>query len=155
MTTSTSTRAARIAAAKNTRAEALAAHRASLAALREARSEANREAHRARPVPVSASAVHAVTGATLADGGTARGTVTEAHAAKYVSLRPIIGKRVTFTRTGDAYAASVPAGKGTATAKLTAAKRAEATAAKRLATARAAVKRATAAPAKRAAKRAS
>lgn len=155
MTNTTATRAARIDAAKSARAEALTAHRAASAAVREAKSEANREAFRARPIRVSASAVHAVTGEALADGGTARGTVTEAHAAKYVSLRPIVGKRATFAREADAYTASVPTGKGTAAAKLTAARRAEASAAKRLQSARAAVKRASAAPAKRTAKRTS
>lgn len=152
MSKSQETRAARIATAKSTRAEALAAHRATLAAVRDAKSAVNREAHRAQPIRVSASAVHAVTGATLADGGTARGKVTEAHAVKYVSIRPLIGKNVTFARTGDAFTASVPQGKSTARTALTAAIRAEAIASKRLASARAAVKRASAPAPKRAAK---
>lgn len=150
MSKSQETRQARIATAKSARAEALAAHRAASAAVREARSEANRTAHRARPIRVSGSAVAAVTGATLADGSEARATVTEAHAAKYVSLRPIIGKRVTFGRIGDAYTATAPAPKSDAAKRLASAQRAEASAAKRLATARATVKRVSASPAKRA-----
>ena len=148
MSNSTETRAARIATAKANRADALAAHRAALAAVRDAKSALNRERHAARPVPVSASAVRAVTGKALADGETAKGKATPEHAAKYVSLRPLVGKATTFARTGDAYTASVPAGKSTASVALASAVKAEVAAGKRLATARAAVKRASAAPVK-------
>lgn len=149
MSKTTETRTARIASAKLARAEALAAHRAALAAVREAKSEANREAHRTRPVRVSASATRAVTGAPLADGATAKGTVTPEHVAKYVSLAPLAGKRATFARIGDAFTASVPTGKSTAGTKLASATRVEASAAKRLSSARATLKRVSAVPRKR------
>lgn len=142
-------RAARVEAAKSARAEALAAHRAALARVREAKSAANRERHAARPVPVSAHAVSAVIGKPLADGASARATVGEEHGARFVSLRPLIGKRVTFTREGDRYAASVPAGKSDAGKRLAAAEREAVSAGKRLASARAAVKRATVKPSRK------
>lgn len=133
---------AKIAAARATVRECVAAERAAAATVRDTRSALNRAMHRATPVRVSASAVAAVTGAAMADGASARVTVTDAHAVKYVSLRPLVGVKVTFSRTGDAYVAIRPVATSPEARAHVAAERAHVAAVKRTATARAAVKRA-------------
>lgn len=127
---------AKLAAARANVRELAAAEKLAAAAMREARSAANKSAHAARPVPVSVGAVRAA--GLKGENGTV--TVSEEVAAKFVSLRAFVGTRVRVAIV-DGHASVTPGVKGgsEASAALKRATSAHAAAARKLAAGRARV----------------